>query len=83
MLIQRSKFTAIGWTVSPSFDIGLHVKNIERAIQAFFNGIGQVSISGKFARYRVRSRDELQVIIDHFTKYPLQTSKLRTFGLFR
>ena len=34
------------------------------------------------ARYRVRSREELLVIIYHFTKYPLNTSKLINFTLF-
>jgi hypothetical protein len=83
MLIQRNKSTAIGWTVSPCFDIGLNIKDIKilKAIQAFLN-VGQVCVSGKFARYRVRSRKELLVIIDHFTKYPLHTSKLINFTLF-
>ncbi len=34
------------------------------------------------ALFRVRSRSELKVIIDHFNKYPLQTSKLKNFIYF-
>lgn len=40
-------------------------------INKFFK-VGNVSLSGSnLARYRVRSREELKVIIDHFNKYPL------------
>lgn len=76
IFITKSKSYALGWTVSLSFEIGLHVRDIAtlKAIQDFFGGIGHISISGSTAKYRVRSRSELQVIIDHFTNYPLCTS---------
>lgn len=44
------------------------------SIRNFFS-VGSVSIVGKDARFRVRSRSELNVIIAHFNKYPLQTTK--------
>ena len=34
------------------------------------------------ARFRVRSRSELNIIIDHFNKYPLQTTKALNFTYF-
>jgi hypothetical protein len=34
------------------------------------------------ARYRVSNRNELLLIIDHFKKYNLQTSKAVNFNLF-
>ena len=74
MSIFKSKTAAIGWTIEPCFIITLHKKDIEllNKIQLFF-GVGTVSTLGeKIARYRVRSRDGLQVIISHFYKYPLQ-----------
>lgn len=79
-----SKFTAIGWTVSLSFEIGLNVRDVAtlKAIQDFFNGIGHINISGSTAKYRVRSGTELQVLIDHFTNYPLCTSKSINFAIF-
>ena len=34
-------------------------------------------------QYRVESIKELQVIIDHFDKYPLKTQKLADYNLFK
>lgn len=84
MFISKSNSTAIRWTVSPCFNITLHLRDIEtlKAIQVFFNGVGGIATNNKLAHYRVRSRDELQVIIDHFQKYPLHTSKLTNFAIF-
>ena len=77
MSVSKSKSHAIGWTIEPCFIITLHIKDIEllKMINKFFK-VGNVSLSGSnLARYRVRSREELQVIIDHFNKYPLRTIK--------
>ena len=84
MSVFKSKTAAIGWTIEPCFIITLHIKDIEllNKIQLFF-GVGSVSTTGnKFARYRVRSRQDLKVIIAHFEKYPLQTSKFINFMSF-
>jgi hypothetical protein len=62
----------------------LHKKDIEllNKIQSFF-GVGTVSAVGnKVARYRVRSKNSLLVIISHFNKYPLQTSKINDLTCF-
>lgn len=85
MSIQQSKTHKIGWTIAPYFIITLSIKDLEllKAIQKFFNGIGTVSIvNEKLARYRVSNRNELLLIIDHFKKYNLQTSKAVNFNLF-
>lgn len=85
MSIFKSKTAAIGWTIEPSFIITLHKKDIEllNKIQSFF-GVGIVSTWGdKDARYRVRSKNSLLVIISHFNKYPLQTTKAKNFIIFR
>jgi hypothetical protein len=84
MSIFKSKTAAIGWTIEPCFIITLHKKDIEllNKIQSFF-GVGTVSLAGdKIARYRVRSRNSLLVIISHFNKYPLQTTKVNNFISF-
>ncbi len=84
MSVFKSKTAAIGWTIEPSFIINLHVKDIEllNNIKLFF-GVGSVSTSGdKVARYRVRSREDLKVIISHFNNYPLQTTKVINFKSF-
>lgn len=84
MFINKSDTTKIGFTVSPCFNITLHIRDLDtlKAIQVFFNGIGKITTTNKFASYRVRSRTELQIIIDHFTNYPLNTSKLNQFFIF-
>lgn len=84
MSIFKAKTAAIGWTIEPSFTITLHKKDIEllNKIQSFF-GVGTVSTVGdKVARYRVRSKNSLLVIISHFNKYPLQTTKVNNFISF-
>jgi hypothetical protein len=50
-------------------------------IKNFFS-VGLVSIVGNDARFRVRYRSELNIIIDHFNKYPLQTTKALNFTYF-
>ena len=53
-------------------------------IQAYFSGVGGISKLGKDAiHYRVTSAKDLVVIIDHFDKYPLITSKWSDFELFK
>ena len=83
MSIFKSKTAAIGWTIEPCFIITLHVRDLEllNLIKNFFS-VGSVSIVGKDARFRVRSRSELNVIIAHFNKYPLQTTKALSFAYF-
>lgn len=84
MSVFKSKTAAIGWTIEPCFIITLHIKDIEllNKIQLFF-GVGSVStIGNKVARYRVRSRQDLKIIIAHFEKYPLQTTKFINFMSF-
>ena len=83
MSIFKSKTAAIGWTIEPCFIITLHVRDLELLdlIKNFFS-VGSVSIVGKDSRFRVRSRSDLNIIIAHFNKYPLQTSKALNFSYF-
>jgi LAGLIDADG endonuclease len=47
-------------------------------------GVGQVSISGNMAEYRIRDlKSILQHIIPIFDKYPLLTSKYFNYDLFK
>jgi len=73
MSIQKSKTSIIGWTISPCFIITLHKKDLKllKAIKNFFNNLGKITIRDNFAVYRIRNKNELLVIIEHFKKYPL------------
>jgi hypothetical protein len=83
MSIFKSKTAAIGWTIEPCFIINLHKRDLEllNSIKNFFS-VGSVSLSGNLGSFRVRSRSDLNVIIDHFNKYPLQTTKSVNFIYF-
>lgn len=84
MSIQKSNSTAIGWTIAPCFIITLHAKDLKllKLIRKFFKEVGNITTSGDFVHYKVRSRKDLSIIIEHFNKYPLHTSKMISFVYF-
>jgi hypothetical protein len=66
------------------FSIGLHKKDesILISIQSTL-GIGKIYAQGKQGvQYRVESKKELLILIDHFDKYPLITKKSKDFLCF-
>jgi len=81
-----SKRTNSSWRVSASFEINLHIKdiNILYQIQKFFR-VGSVTsrINKNICVYRVtKIEDLINIIIPHFFKYPLLTQKYSDFILF-
>jgi hypothetical protein len=70
------------------FQIGLHKKDKARGvppekIQSYF-GVGGIYKQGlESIKYVVGSRNDLEVIINHFYNYPLITQKLADFLLFK
>lgn len=84
--ITKNKNIKIGWGISPIFSIEIHKKDmlILKRIQAFF-GVGSIyeSKSRSTVSYKVQSRKNLlEVIIPHFSEYPLLTQKRNDFLLF-
>ena len=74
-----------GWQVKPIFSISLHNKdvNLLESIQRTLN-VGKISKHGVDSKqYRVSSLSNLQVIIEHFDKYPLITQKQADYLLFK
>ncbi len=72
--------------VRPGFSISQHKRNraILERIQQYF-GCGGIRFSARDQNYKyeVRSLSDLKtVIIPHFRKFPLQTSKQKDFQLF-
>jgi hypothetical protein len=68
--------------VQPTFEMGLHIKDMGmlKSIAQFF--VGNIRISGNTCYYSVtRLSDLINVIIPHFSNYPLQTQKLADFLL--
>jgi len=87
ILIQNNIKYKTNWRVKPVFAIGLHIKYTDTALLEkikFTMGVGRIHKHSKDSRqYRVDSIEELQVIIDHFDKYPLMTAKAPDYALFK
>ena len=74
-----------GWQVKPIFSISLHNKDIKllEAIQRTFK-TGKIYKHGVDSmQYRVSSLKNLQIITDHFDRYPLITQKRADYLLFK
>lgn len=68
------------------FTIELHEKDIAllEMIKNTLGGVGKIYSPRKGVKqYRVTSTNELQVIINHFDKYPLITKKRADYELFK
>ena len=70
--------------VKYSFVIGLHEKDklILELIKSTL-GVGNVYLSSGKCYYTAESLNDVQIIIDHFNKYPLVTAKKLDFDLFK
>lgn len=72
------------WEIKPEFRILANVryKNVLGYMKGYF-GVGTISHTGKNVVYRVGSvKDLVSVIIPHFEKYPLLSTKVCTFILW-
>nr|WPM94747.1 hypothetical protein [Ceratocystis fimbriata]WPM94800.1 hypothetical protein [Ceratocystis fimbriata] len=74
-----------GWDIIWNFIIVLHISNyIGRNTNFFFFCVGRISKQGQTAiQYQVSSVTDLQLIVEHFYKFPLITKKLIGFLLFK
>ena len=73
------------WRVNPNFSIHIHIKDIAilESIRDTF-GVGKVRKNSiNTALYRVDNIQELQVIVDHFDKFPLIGAKVSDYLLFK
>lgn len=83
--VRKTTRTRIGWSIETVFSIALQLEDLPllKEIQAYFGGIGRISV-GKNCGYYVSSiKDITTVIIPHFIKYPLITQKKGDFLLFK
>lgn len=83
-LRKRSEFKH-GWEVLTEFKIGLHRKDLLllESLKAYWGNIGTIKISKEIVIYRICSMKDLEVVINHFTRYPLITQKRADFELFK
>ena len=83
--IQHNENYDTNWRVKPVFAIGLHSKDIDilENIKYFWK-VGNIHKHGRYSlQYRVESIKDLQVIIDHFDRYPLVTCKRVDYDIFK
>nr|UEV87047.1 hypothetical protein [Grifola frondosa] len=83
--IYRDEKSKLKWRVTAYFSIHIHIKDIA-LLEGIQNtlGVGKVrKNSNSTAIFRVDNIQELQVIIDHFDKYPLIGAKYSDFLLFK
>lgn len=83
--IYRDEKSKIKWRVTPNFSIHIHIKDIA-ILEVIRNTlcVGKVrKNSNNTAIFRVDNIQELQVIIDHFDKFPLVSAKVSDFLLFK
>ncbi len=82
--VKKSKKVSIGWRITLSFTINLHV--IDRAVLELIRnylGVGRIYQQDKgFVQLRIESIKEIEAVISYFQKYPLITEKLADFVLF-
>lgn len=74
-----------GWQARALFQLGLHKKDrvVLENIKSYF-GVGQIYEQDSSADvYKVQSVKDFNVIIDHFSKYPLITQKRGDFELWK
>jgi len=87
IMITKSS-SVLGWRVQARFLLELHIKDIQLLyqLQSFFSGVGTVTISNnkKVARYAIVGIDDIMnILLPHFTNYPLQSVKKIDFVFWK
>ena len=83
--MYRDVKSKTGWRVTPNFSIHIHIKDIAllESIRDTL-GVGKVRKNSRSSVvFRVDNIQELQVIVDHFTKYSHIGFKVSDFSLFK
>ena len=85
VFVRKKKNSKLGWQVEPRFTIALHKKDqsILKQILKFF-GVGRIYKQGAEAlQLRVENLKGLEIILNHFYKFPLKTKKRSDFKLLK
>lgn len=71
------------WSFKVIFEILLDIKDVHllNKVKNYFNA-GTIYLGKTTATYRISSVKELKIILDHFSLYPLQSSKVVTYDLW-
>ena len=83
--ITENKELNLGWKVELLYTIGLHIKDgpLLEEVQDFF-GVGYIAKHQPLSnQFRVSKLKDLEVLIDHFNKFPLITQKFADYELWK
>ncbi|HLT42957.1 MAG TPA: LAGLIDADG family homing endonuclease [Sphingobacteriaceae bacterium] len=84
--IRRSLSSKFGYTFNPVFSVVAEANVANRKllekVKEYFGGVGSISTSGNMLFYEISSLITLPVVIKHFDKYPLQTTKFVYYKLW-
>ena len=83
--ITKSNQVKSSWAIKPRFQINLHKKDLYllESIKSYFCA-GHISKTrSESYQFRVDSIKDIQVIIDHFDRYPLISQKFGDYQLFK
>lgn len=86
ILIQPNNKYRLNWRVKPIFTIGLHNKDLALLNKIkYYLGAGSVInyTSTSKAVFSVESFQDLDIIINHFDKYPLVSAKKNDYLIFK
>lgn len=66
-----------------NFQISLHGKDLAllERVRSFFK-VGHIHKDREYSVYSISSREDLVILVDHFSKYPLRTQKYADYDLF-
>lgn len=80
-----AKTTKIGYTVRLVYQVSVHPSDIELLykLKSYFNNVGDIVVTEHYVAYRItKLSDILNIVIPHFSSYPLQSTKLISYYLF-
>ena len=87
IIIDRNKKRKLGWRVQSSFQIGLHIRDVDliKEFSQYLGGIGSIHINlvKNKVRYSIDSSKDLIKLFKHFEKFPLLTQKAADSILFK
>lgn len=83
--IFRNDKSKNDWVIKLRAQISLHRKDkvVLEQLKAYFNAGNIYKLSENAFQFQIESFKELQIVIDHYNKYPLITKKSENFMLFK
>jgi hypothetical protein len=81
--VYKNESSRLGWRISPRFNITMSIRDsaLLKKIKDFFK-VGNYKESEFSCYFDVNSIKDLEIIIEHFYFYPLQSSKRNMFNIF-